>query len=117
MYNRVFPYAHVPSVSETGQAFICFDIDVPSVKSNIIKNVEIKIYVFAHQNIMRLPDGGGMRIDVLASEIDKIMNGNLNYGFGAVDLVSMRGFAPITGYYGREIKYRVQDFNRNMCAG
>lgn len=115
MYSRVFPYAHVPNVSEEGRSFICFDIDVPAVKSNIIKTVQISIYVMAHQNIMRLPDGGGMRIDVLASEVDKIMNGSTQYGLGTVELMSMRGFAPITGYYGRELKYRVSDINRSVC--
>ena len=52
MYNRVFPYAHVPNVSEEGRSFICFDIDVPIVKSDTIKTVQISIYVMSHQNIM-----------------------------------------------------------------
>lgn len=115
MYSRVFPYAHVPNVSEEGRSFICFDIDVPTVKSDTIKTVQISIYVMAHQNIMRLPDGDGMRIDVLASEVDKIMNGSTQYGLGTVELMSMRGFSPITGYYGRELKYRVLDINRSLC--
>lgn len=115
MYARVFPYAHVPNVSEEGQSFICFDIDVPTVQSDIIKTVQINIYVMAHQNIMRLPENKGMRIDVMASEVDKIMNGSTQYGLGTVELMSMRGFTPITGYYGRELKYRVKDINMALC--
>ena len=116
MYNRVFPYAHVPEASEVGRSFICFEIDVPSVKSDVIKTVEIKVYIMAHQNIMRLPDNGGLRIDVLSSVVDKILNGSDRYGVGTVELMSFRSFNPITGYYGRELKYRVQDLNRSLCS-
>lgn len=116
MYSRVFPYAHVPDVADTGRCFICFEIDVPSVKSNVIKTVEIRVYIIAHQNIIRLPEGKGLRIDVLSSVVDKMLNGSSEYGVGTVELMSWRSFNPITGYYGRELKYRVPDFNRSLCS-
>lgn len=116
MYERVFPYAHVPDTSDTGRCFLCFEIDVPTVKSNVIKTVEIKVYIMAHQNLLRLPNGRGIRTDVLSSVVDRMLNGSDDYGAGTVELMSMRSFSPITGYYGRELKYRVQDINRSLCA-
>ena len=116
MYERVFPYAHVPEASEVGRCFLCFEIDVPSVSSDVIKTVEIKIYVMAHQNLLRLPDGKGLRTDVLSSVVDKMLNGSGEYGVGTVELMSWRSFSPITGYYGRELKYRVKDINRSLCS-
>lgn len=116
-YNRVFPYAHVPQVKDEARSFICFEIEVPTVKNDIIKTIQINIYVISHQNLMRLPDGGGMRIDAMASEVDKILNGSSEYGLGTVELMSLRSFNPITGYYGRELKYKVLDINRSLCAG
>ena len=116
MYERVFPYAHVPDASEIGRCFLCFEIDVPSVKSNVIKTVEIKIYIMSHQNILRLSDGRGLRTDVLSAVVDKMLNGSDEYGVGTVELMSWRSFSPITGYYGRELKYRVQDINRSLCS-
>ena len=117
MYDRVFPYAHVPEASEIGRCFLCFEIDVPSVKNNVVKTIEIRIYVISHQNFLRLPEGRGIRTDVLSSVIDKILNGSDEYGLGTVELMSLRSFNPITGYYGRELKYRVTDFNRSLCFG
>ena len=116
-YNRVFPYAHVPQVKDEARSFICFELEVPTVKSNVIKTIQINVYVISHQNLMRLPDGGGMRIDAMASEVDKILNGSSEFGLGTVELMSLRSFNPITGYYGRELKYRVLDINRSLCAG
>lgn len=116
-YKRVFPYSHVPQIKDEARSFICFDIEVPMVKNDIIKTIQINVYIISHQNLMRLPDGGGMRIDVMASEVDKILNGSSDYGLGTVELISLRSFNPITGYYGRELKYRVLDINRSLCAG
>lgn len=116
-YNRVFPYAHVPQVKDEARSFICFEFEVPTVKNNIIKTIQINVYAISHQNLMRLPDGGGMRIDAMASEVDKILNGSSDYGLGTVELMSLRSFNPITGYYGRELKYKVLDINRSLCAG
>lgn len=71
MYNRVFPYAYVPDVTETGRAFVCFEVAVPYIKSDVIKQVELRVYVFCSKSIMRLPKGAGIRTDAMASAVDK----------------------------------------------
>ena len=116
MYHRVFPYWYVPDTSEDAQTFICFDVDVGSARSEILNKMIIKVYVMCHQDIMRLSNGGGMRIDVLASEIDKIMNGSTKFGLGKCELQSVTGFAPATKYYGREMRYVVNDLTRSICG-
>ena len=117
VYERVFPYVHVPEVTEVGRAFICFDVIVPRVWSNITKQLEVDVYIMAHQDIMRLPEGRGIRIDLIAMEIDKILNGSTKYGLGEVELTYFGNFIPIKGYYGHEIRYKVTDINRNICEG
>lgn len=114
-YNRVFPYGHVPDTNETAKAFICFDLIVPRVWSNVIKEVEIDLFVFAHQNIMRMPEGQGIRIDLIATELDKILNGSHAYGVSTVELTYLGNFIPIPNYYGHEIRYKVPDINRSLC--
>lgn len=117
MYNRVFPYEYVPDVTEVNRAFVCFDIDVVDVESDIIKIVDINVYVFCGKEIIRLPDSKGIRTDVMASEVDKIMNGNRTIGLGAISLLTCKTFVPMSGYYGRQIRYRVKDFNKYICEG
>lgn len=115
MYSRVFPYAHVPSTVENAKSFVCFKVDAISVKSAVIKVMQITVFSISHQSLLRLPDGMGLRTDVMASVVDKLMNGNTEYGLGTVELISSKEFNPITNYCGRESVYRVTDFNRDMC--
>ena len=115
MFNRMYPYAYVPPVQESGYGYVCFKIDVPSVKKNVIKEVQITVYVMCHQNIMRLPNGKGLRPDCMAAEVDKLLNGNYDIGLGGVELLSSHEFVPITGYHGRIQKYYVEDINRLLC--
>lgn len=114
-YERVFPYAHVPDTNEEAKAFVCFDLIVPRVWSNVIKEVEIDLFVMSHQAIMRMPDGQGIRIDLIATELDKMLNGSRAYGVSTVDLTYLGNFIPINGYYGHEIRYKVPDINRSLC--
>lgn len=115
MYSRVFPYAHVPNTIENAKSFVCFKVDAVSVKSAVIKVMQITIYCISHQSLLRLPDGKGLRTDEMASQVDKLMNGNTEFGLGTVELISSKEFNPITNYCGRESVYRVTDFNRDMC--
>lgn len=115
MYTRVFPYAHVPNTTENAKSFVCFKVDAIAVKNDFIKTIQITVFCISHQNLLRLPGGKGLRTDVMAFQVDKIMNGNTEFGLGTVELVSSREFNPITGYCGRETVYRVKDFNRDMC--
>ena len=117
MYSRVFPYAHVPNAVENAKSFVCFKVDVINVVNDVIKTMQITVYCISHQNLLRLPDGKGLRPDVMAAQIDKIMNGNTEFGLGKVELVTAKEFNPITNYSGREAVYRVKDFNRDLCEG
>ena len=117
VYERVFPYVYVPETTEKGYAYICFDLIVPRVWSSVAKQVEIDVYIMSHQDIMRLPEGAGIRIDLIAHEIDKILNGSTAYGMGGVELTYFGHFVPINGYYGHQLRYKVSDINRSLCEG
>lgn len=115
-YSQVFPYSYVPSVTENAEAFICFKIDVPSIINDTVKTVQVTVYTMCEKKLMRMTDGSGIRIDLLASEVDKLLNGSSKFGLGNMDLVSVHEFTPIDGYYGNVLCYRVQDINRSLCG-
>lgn len=117
MYRKIFPYPYVPETSESAQTFICFEVNVPLVYRYVTKKLEILVYVFTAHGLMRLPDSGGMRVDVISSAVDKILNGCKEFGLGGVKLVSAEGFRPVDGYYGRIITYQVDDINIPLCEG
>lgn len=117
MYRKVFPYPYVPEITEDAQTFVCFEVNVPLVYRYVTKQLEIKVYVITHRSLMRLPDSGGMRIDVISAAVDKLLNGARDFGINRVELISVYGFTPIEGYYGRVITYQVDDVNVNPCEG
>ena len=55
---------------------------------------------------------GGVRIDNIAIEIDKMLNGNRTLGLGELNLRAVDRFVPITDFRGRVVAYEGRDTNR-----
>ena len=113
-YDRIFPYNHVPLVTEHATTYICFTVTAPNMKEGIVTELRLTVYVFTHQDIMRTDKG--IRTDLLISEIDKLLNGSTEYGLGKVvpimcDVMQV----PCRGYSGLFSVYSVKDFNVNIC--
>lgn len=112
-YNQVFPYHWLSNTISEEKSYLCFSVTVPRVRSSVIKDVTMKIWLFSHDGIMRTPNGP--RIDLMAAAVDDILNGSTQFGFGKVDLISTREISPARDFYGYMMEYEVQDFNR-ICA-
>lgn len=110
-YSQIFPYEHLPNTVDNATTFICFDVDVLKVVNKTFYRPAIYVWTFAHKSKMRL-DEGGIRIDQLAVEINKELNGSRYFGLGELDLYSVGRFVPIADYQGRELTYTADDFNR-----
>lgn len=111
-YTQVFPYEYVPETVTEAKTFICFDEDIISVPNKTFLTPVLYVYVFTHKSNMRAP-GGGVLIDKLAVEINRILNGNRYYGLGELKLDSVRRFTPVAGFQGRALTYYAKDFNRS----
>lgn len=109
-YNQVYPYHWLSEAVIQQKSFLCFSVLVPRVISSVVKDVDIKIYIFSHDKIMVAK--GGIRIDLIAAAVDDLLNGSAEFGFGKVELGSMRPINPAKDFYGYEITYHVRDFNR-----
>lgn len=111
-YSQIFPYEFIPETVDNGQTFICFDTDIDEVQNKTFYTPVLYIWIFTHKSKARLPEGG-VRIDVLSSKIDKMLNGSRIYGLGELDLRHVGRFSPINDYLGRVLAYSTRDFNRN----
>lgn len=109
-YKQVFPYAWIDETVDEAKTFICFDVDVPEIATIAVKDCYMYVWIFTHTKIAMTHRG--VRVDLLASRIDELINGSTEYGFGKVKLVSALRFMPNSNYYGRVLKYYVQDWNR-----
>lgn len=112
MYTQVFPYEYIPDTVEHGYTFICCDVDVQRAQNKTFLTPVLYIWEFTHKSKLRLPDGGGVRTDRLASEIAKTINGSRMYGLGELDLYSAKRFAPLMDYQGKVLVFLATDFNR-----
>ena len=111
-YEQVIPYEYVGETVFDGRTFILFDVDIQRVPNKTFLIPTIYVWVFAHRSRMRLPDGGGVRVDKICSEICKAINGSRMFGLGELDLYSVKRFAPMTDYGGKMMTFQAKEFNR-----
>lgn len=110
-YTQIFPFEYVPETADDGKSYICFDVDIMRVPNRTIYLPVIYIWIYSHKSRLRLSKGG-LLLDEVSKEIDKMLNGSRFYGMGELKLNSVRRFAPITDYLGRTLTYHTVDFNR-----
>lgn len=111
-YSQIFPYEFVPETVDDGKTFICFDVDIANVENKTFYTPVLYVWVFTHKSKMRL-DAGGLRLDIMASKINDLLNGSRFYGLGELELKNVSRFSPITDYQGRALTYVARDFNRS----
>jgi hypothetical protein len=111
LYDQVFPYDWIDETVVEQKSFLCYDLDVADVKKPSLKDVTLWIWIFVHKDLMRT--AYGVLRDRISSRVDKLINGSDDIsGIGTVELKQVRRFRPAKDFYGRELKYFVQDFNR-----
>ena len=91
LYDRIYPYLHIPEVQTETRSYITFKVDMPrvSTKNYFFKNMVITINVVVHEGVMAMPSQySATRADYLGSLINKIFNGNKNYGTVPLEYVS-----------------------------
>lgn len=110
-YTQVFPYEYIPDTIEHGRTYICFDVDIQKSANQTYYYPIIYVWIFTHKSLMRLIPEGGVRVDKIAVEIAKKLNGSLMYGLGPLDMYSSKRFAPITDYQGKVLTFHATDFN------
>ena len=110
MYKNIFPYAFIPDTVTDASTFICFDLEIQRVQNRTFKDINMLFWIFTHQSLMRTENG--IRTDIISNEVDKILNGNKNFGLGTSELKKVLRINPAKDYHGRSLIYKTVDFNR-----
>ena len=113
--GNIYPYPYIPSTQDEARTYICFDVYVPSVQDMMFKDIQIAISVFSHKTIGSYQ--GVSRVDLLAIEIDKLINGNQDYGIDAAQLKQMSPYIPNDSNYEKTMFYRAYNLNQNRGRG
>lgn len=110
---NIFPTPYIPDTQSQVRNYICLDIYVPRVKDKLFKDVQIIVNIFSHKSASTYR--GKSRVDLICIEIDKILNGNMDFGIDAVDLISVMPYIPNNNFFGKQIVYNVENFNQRRC--
>ena len=108
-YTQVYPFEFVPETVDDAKTFVCFDVDIASVPNETFYVPVLYVWVFTHKSLLRMPKGG-LLLDSIAIELDKMLSGHRYYGMGKLKLDSVNRFVPIQDYQGRVLTYYAKDW-------
>ena len=111
----VFKYEYVPDTQENSKTFLCIEAVPQETDGDTITNMTIYVFMYCSKNLMQTyhrKGQAGTRVDILASDIDKILNGNDEFGIGPLEWAGSSIYKPAQPYYGRMLVYRVCTFRR-----
>lgn len=111
----VFKYEYVPDIQEQTKTFLCIEIVPVTTSGSTVTELYVYVFVYCSKSIMQTyhRDGcAGTRVDILISDIDKILNGNTEFGIGPLQWESGSIYKPNNPYYGRMSIYSVSVFRK-----
>ena len=108
--DHIFPYPHIINTITKEGTYITVKISVPKVYNKTYKSLYIWIYIFSHENLVDTDEG--LRTDLIAEEIEKVLNGSLDFGLGRLELDTVEDFNTPNSFLGIVMRYVATDFNR-----
>ena len=118
IYEYIFPYLRIPDTQSDTKCYITMAVEMPrvSTKNYFFKDMVITINVIVQQDIMRMPPRySATRADYIASIINKIFNGNKNYGTVALEYVSDTEDILLRDYFVRTLRFRCNELKAVKC--
>lgn len=118
VYERIFPYLHIPETQTEALSYITFKVEMPrvSTKNYFFKDMVITINVIVHEGVMKMPARySATRADYIASIINKMFNGNKNYGTVALEYVSDTEEVMLNKLHVRTLRFRCNELNSVKC--
>lgn len=113
IYKHVFPYLYVDDTQTQQCSYVCVEVDVPRTVDFTYKDMKIIVWCYCHRGIMKYSKSGylGIRSDILADMVDRLLNSSTNFGIGRLKLQSASYLVPNKEYYGKQLIYTCSEFN------
>lgn len=104
---------YVPGTQTEDKNFITMQSRVVYTDSNVVKETSIIVYIICNEHQIDLLQGS--RADLLADEVDRILNngGNPLFGLGGIALTTASEVQFNEGYSGWQIPYITHERNRD----
>lgn len=118
IYENIFPYLRIPDTQDEAKSYITMSVDMPKVstKNYFFKDMLITINVLVHEEKMKMPAiYSATRADYIASLINKMFNGNKNYGNVPLEYVSDVESIVLNKFFMRSLRFRCNELNTVRC--
>ena len=103
---------YIPGTMETDTNFISMRSLIVHTDMNAIKQIGLTVYIICNTDQIGLLQGS--RSDLIADEVDRVLNDGFNplFGLGEITVGLAEELSFATGYTGWQIPYTVHVFNR-----
>ena len=114
--THVYPFEFIPGTTEEGKSYISMLFSVPMVDNGMTSlTCYLKVYVVTYAELAWAKDDNGvaaLRYDLIAEELDKVLNGLIDTGFKITLMSRKDGYQPMHHWHGTALTYEVQAWNR-----
>ncbi len=88
--NNIFTFDRIPDTEEETTTYITIKVDILRINSinNLFKDIMITLRLVTHQNTIRLSGSITNKLDHMSIELDKMLNGNTDFGIEELKLTS-----------------------------
>lgn len=117
--GHIYEFEYTPDINETTDSYLCMETVIAKAPTDTAYRVYLYVFAYCHKKIMQNYKKEwrvGTRADIMAENVDRLLNGNKDFGIGRLRLVSNDVYKPVNNYYGRCLVYEAVDFNRKMGA-
>ena len=110
--SRIKTHFYVPGKVTVDQNFITMRSRIVYADTDVVKETALVLYVICNEDQIDLLQGS--RADLLANEIDQVMNNGDDppFGLGGIRIGASEEVQFVEGYTGWEIPYTTHEMNR-----
>lgn len=112
IYNQIFPYLYFDNTQTSVKSYLCIDVDIPKIPTNIIKDINLIIWIYCHKDCMQYSKEEylGIRYDILSHMVEKQLRNSDKFGIGKLNLESATHMTLNSSYYGRQLIFTIPNF-------
>lgn len=111
--DQVFLYDYIDETTTDSKVFVCIEVDEGEVRGPAVMEIHLYVHIAVPVSMMNMH--GEIRRDAIAQRIDRLLNGNLDFGFTKLEREYGGRFVLHNSFRGRTLHYRVRDWNR-FCS-
>lgn len=115
VYKQIFPFYYIPDTQTEKLSYIILKVDGLGIRNKLYNKAKVCICVISHQDCMKVENGRGTRIDLIAEIIEDMFNGRDDFGFGEMELKTNIESSINDKHRCRILDFVVEDFNANAC--